>query len=82
MWCKELKKNFPTVPDHFIRVLSKAYSLNPSKYDRIIAEDKKLPPPEQDKPGTYNAVHVYNSVDAIPNIDNNTEFNAKECFVE
>jgi hypothetical protein len=81
-WVKELQKLFPTIPEHFIRTLAKAYQLNPERYDEIIKNETKLPAPEQDKPGSYNAVNVYNDVSEIPKIDDKSEFKAKEWFVE
>ncbi len=80
-WVKELQKLFPTTPEHFIRTLAKAYQLNPEKYNKIIENDEALPPPDYDEPGTYNCVNVYNDESELPTITDDTEFNAKGCFV-
>ena len=67
-WVKGLKKHFPTVPVYFIETLAKAYQLNPEKFNDIIENDRKIPAPKQDKPGSYDAVNVYSEESEIPDM--------------
>ena len=80
-WVKQLKKLFPTTPEHFIRTLARAYQLNPEKYNKIIEDDEPPRQREYDDPGSYNCVNVYSDKSEIPPVTDDTEFNAKGCFV-
>lgn len=67
-WVEGLKTHFPTIPEYFIKSIARAYQLNPEKFDDIIENDIKLPTPEQNKPGTYNAVKVYENESDLPDM--------------